>query len=94
MSWVNGVRIRYAQEMVETINHGVDRIARHNGFSSPSNFRAQFRRTAGVTPSEYRATFVGRASETEGTAPQRNRSRREDIWAEEGPDRATSTGVR
>ncbi|GAA2177755.1 helix-turn-helix domain-containing protein [Leucobacter tardus] len=57
MEWVAGVRIRQAQELLETTDHGVDRIARQTGFTSPSNFRAQFRRTVGVTPSEYRATF-------------------------------------
>ena len=59
MEWVAGVRIRHAQELLETTDHGIDRIARQTGFSSPSNFRAQFRRTVGVTPSEYRTTFAG-----------------------------------
>lgn len=58
MEWVAGVRIRHAQELLETTDHGIDRIARQTGFSSPSNFRAQFRRATGVTPSEYRSTFV------------------------------------
>ncbi|MDT0158777.1 helix-turn-helix domain-containing protein [Microbacterium sp. ARD32] len=60
MEWVAGVRIRHAQELLETTDHGVDRIALQTGFSSPSNFRAQFRRAVGVTPSEYRTTFGGR----------------------------------
>lgn len=60
MEWVTGVRIRHAQELLETTDHGIDRIARQTGFSSPSNFRAQFGRTAGVAPSDYRATFSGR----------------------------------
>ncbi len=57
MEWVAGVRIRHAQELLETTDHGIERIARQTGFTSPSNFRAQFRRTVGVTPSEYRTMF-------------------------------------
>jgi transcriptional regulator GlxA family with amidase domain len=61
MEWVNGVRIRHAQELLETTDHAIDRIARQVGFSSPSNFRAQFSRTTAVTPSEYRKTFTDRS---------------------------------
>jgi transcriptional regulator GlxA family with amidase domain len=59
MEWVTGVRIRHAQELLETTDHSIERIARQIGFSSPSTFREQFRRAAQVTPSEYRATFSG-----------------------------------
>lgn len=59
MEWVTGVRIRHAQELLETTDHSIERIARQVGFSSPSTFREQFRRAAQVTPSEYRATFSG-----------------------------------
>jgi transcriptional regulator GlxA family with amidase domain len=59
MEWVTGVRIRHAQELLETTDHSIERIARQVGFSSPSTFREQFRRAARVTPSEYRATFSG-----------------------------------
>jgi transcriptional regulator GlxA family with amidase domain len=57
MQWVNGVRVRHAQELLETTSHGVERIGRDVGFSSPANFREQFRRTAGVAPQSYRNTF-------------------------------------
>ncbi|MFF2085987.1 GlxA family transcriptional regulator [Nocardia sp. NPDC058176] len=59
MEWVTGVRIRHAQELLETTEHGVERIARHVGFTSPSSFRVHFRRLLGVTPNDYRATFTG-----------------------------------
>lgn len=51
---------RRAQRLLETTDHGVERIARQVGFASPTNFRAQFRRLAGVTPSACRNTFRGR----------------------------------
>ncbi|MFI6423456.1 GlxA family transcriptional regulator [Promicromonospora sp. NPDC050880] len=60
MQWITGVRIRHAQELLETTDYGVERIARQVGFPSPSTFRALFRRATGVTPSGYRVTFRGR----------------------------------
>ncbi|WP_127784113.1 helix-turn-helix domain-containing protein [Rhodococcus sp. X156] len=60
MEWLTGVRIRHAQELLETTDHGVERIAQQVGFASPSSFRTHFRRLAGTSPKEYRATFTGR----------------------------------
>ena len=57
MQWLTGVRIRHAKELLETTGQGVDRIAHQVGFPSPTNFRAQFKRSTGVTPQAYRTTF-------------------------------------
>ncbi|SFS52443.1 GlxA family transcriptional regulator [Saccharopolyspora flava] len=57
VQWLAGVRIRHAQELLETTDHTVDRIASRTGFPTPSNFRTQFTQTVGVTPSTYRKTF-------------------------------------
>lgn len=57
IQWLAGVRIRHAQELLETTDHTVDRIAAQTGFPSTSNFRAQFAHTVGVAPSAYRKTF-------------------------------------
>ncbi len=57
IQWVAGVRIRHAQELLETTDYTVDRIAGQVGFASTSNFRAQFVQTVGVTPGAYRKTF-------------------------------------
>jgi transcriptional regulator GlxA family with amidase domain len=57
MQWLAAARVRRAQELLETTDHGVERIARLAGFASPTNFRAQFKRAAGVTPQAYRTTF-------------------------------------
>lgn len=57
MQWVNGVRIRHAQELLESTPDGVESISRRVGFASATNFREQFRRVAGVSPQSYRSTF-------------------------------------
>ncbi|GAA4180703.1 GlxA family transcriptional regulator [Gryllotalpicola koreensis] len=57
MQWVSGVRLRHAQELLETTDHTVDRIAAQTGFPSTSNFRAQFGQVLGVTPGAYRRVF-------------------------------------
>jgi transcriptional regulator GlxA family with amidase domain len=60
MQWLNAVRIRQAQALLETTDHGVDRIAHQVGFTSPTNFRTQFKRISGVAPQAYRNTFRDR----------------------------------
>lgn len=57
IEWLTGVRVRHAQELLESTDHGIERIARQVGFTSPSNFRRQFMRLVGVAPRDYRATF-------------------------------------
>jgi len=60
MQWVTGVRVRHAQQLLECTAYGVEKIGRDVGFSSPANFREQFRRLAGVSPLNYRNTFRDR----------------------------------
>ncbi|MDT5067325.1 MAG: hypothetical protein QOK02_3480 [Mycobacterium sp.] len=62
MQWVTGVRIRHAQELLESTSYGVERIGREVGFSSSANFREQFRRLTGVAPQTYRNTFHERVA--------------------------------
>ncbi|MEU1646541.1 GlxA family transcriptional regulator [Micromonospora zamorensis] len=57
MQWVSGVRIRHAQDLLETTDHTVDRIAAQTGFPTTSNFRFQFGQLLGVTPGAYRRVF-------------------------------------
>lgn len=57
MQWVNGVRIRHAQELLEATDDGIETISRRVGFASAANFREQFRRVARVSPQRYRSTF-------------------------------------
>jgi transcriptional regulator GlxA family with amidase domain len=60
MQWVTGVRVRHAQQLLESTAHGVEKIGRDVGFSSPANFREQFRRLTGVAPQGYRNAFRDR----------------------------------
>nr|WP_090341511.1 helix-turn-helix domain-containing protein [Mycolicibacterium malmesburyense]CRL71472.1 transcriptional regulator [Mycolicibacterium malmesburyense] len=60
MQWLTGVRIRHAQQLLESTAHGVERIGREVGFTSAANFREQFRRLTGVSPQSYRNTFRDR----------------------------------
>lgn len=57
IQWLTGVRIRHAQELLETTDHTIDRIADKVGFPTTSNFRTLFAQTVGVTPGAYRRTF-------------------------------------
>lgn len=57
MQWLTGVRVRHAQQLLESTADGVEHIGRQVGFGSPANFRDQFRRLIGVTPQNYRNTF-------------------------------------
>ncbi len=57
MQWLTGVRVRHAQQLLESTAYGVERIGRDVGFTSPANFREQFRRLTGVAPQSYRNTF-------------------------------------
>ena len=60
IQWLTGVRVRHAQQLLESTAHGVEKIGRDVGFSSPANFREQFRRLTGVAPQSYRNTFRDR----------------------------------
>jgi transcriptional regulator GlxA family with amidase domain len=60
MQWVAGVRIRHAQQLLESTTYGVEKIGRDVGFTSAANFREQFRRLTGVSPQSYRNTFRDR----------------------------------
>ena len=53
-------RIRLAQELLETTNLSIDRIALKTGFDSPVTFRKRFQRVVGVNPSHYRRQFSRR----------------------------------
>ncbi len=57
MQWVNNVRIRHAQQLLERTPDSIESISRQVGFASAANFREQFRRLSGVSPQSYRHTF-------------------------------------
>lgn len=53
--YMNGLRIRYAQELLRDTDLPVTEIMLEAGFVSKSSFNGEFRRIVGQTPSQYRA---------------------------------------
>jgi transcriptional regulator GlxA family with amidase domain len=58
--WVARMRVRRAQQLLETTGHPVDRVASLVGLSSATTLRAQFQRLLGTSPRAYRHSFRGR----------------------------------
>ncbi|MDH0867653.1 helix-turn-helix domain-containing protein [Mitsuaria sp. GD03876] len=59
--WLIEARVRRAQELLETGSLAIEQIVAAVGLGSAANFRAQFQRIAGVSPSGYRKSFGPRA---------------------------------
>lgn len=57
LQWLLTVRVRRAQELLETTVRPVDEIAAATGFDAPVTFRARFQRIVGVSPATYRRRF-------------------------------------
>ncbi|MED7924224.1 helix-turn-helix domain-containing protein [Nonomuraea sp. LP-02] len=57
LQWLLRARVRRAQLLLETTDHGVERVAAQAGFGSATAFRERFKRVVGVTPQSYRASF-------------------------------------
>ncbi|SEU24370.1 GlxA family transcriptional regulator [Nonomuraea wenchangensis] len=60
LQWLLRARVRRAQLLLETTDHGVERVAAQAGFGSATAFRDRFKRVVGVTPQSYRASFRSR----------------------------------
>jgi len=57
LQWLVGQRVRLAQELLETTDDSIERIAHRTGFGTPANLRVHFTRRTSVTPSTYRQVF-------------------------------------
>jgi AraC family transcriptional activator FtrA len=57
LQWLLTLRIRRAQELLETTNSSIDAIAEAVGMGSAATLRRHFNRTVGVPPDAYRRTF-------------------------------------
>lgn len=57
LQWLLHQRILHARRLLEQTDQPVEQIGRDSGLGSPPNFRSQFRRIVGTTPSAYRLTF-------------------------------------
>jgi AraC family transcriptional regulator, transcriptional activator FtrA len=62
LQWLLAQRIRLAQELLESTDHPIDKIAERSGFGSPGNLRRQFTRAVGKSPQRYRRTFRASAA--------------------------------
>ena len=56
-NWILQHRTRCAQLLLETSDYSIERVAIEAGFGSTANFRDQFRKIVGTSPSEYRRSF-------------------------------------
>ena len=57
LQWLITARVRRAQELLETTNLSLDRIAASAGFDSASALRDRFRQALGVSPTAYRRSL-------------------------------------
>jgi transcriptional regulator GlxA family with amidase domain len=60
-AWVTAQRVLRAEELLETTDHPVDRIAGQVGFSNAATLRHHFTRARSVSPQQYRRTFSATA---------------------------------
>ncbi|MFI1972154.1 helix-turn-helix domain-containing protein [Streptomyces cinnamoneus] len=60
LQWLLTQRIRYAQELLENTDDGVEAIATATGMGTATTLRRHFNRTVGVPPDAYRRTFRSR----------------------------------
>lgn len=58
--WLIRVRVQRAQELLERSRLSVEQIVCEVGLGSTANFRLQFHRIVGVSPSQYRKSFSSR----------------------------------
>jgi transcriptional regulator GlxA family with amidase domain len=61
MQWVTDQRVLYARRLLEETDLDVDRVAQRVGFGTATLLRHHFRRSVGVTPSDYRRRFSSAA---------------------------------
>ena len=59
-AWLQGARVHLAQQLLEHGELAIEQVAEQAGFGSPESFRLQFRKTVGVSPSQWRRTFAAR----------------------------------
>jgi transcriptional regulator GlxA family with amidase domain len=57
LRWLLEQRVRLAQELLETTDEPVERIAGRTGFGNAANLRQHFYRLASVSPQTYRQVF-------------------------------------
>jgi AraC family transcriptional activator FtrA len=58
MAWLVEQRVRASMTLLETTEQPVEWVGAQSGFPAPASYRRHFRRVVGVSPSQYRRTFV------------------------------------
>jgi AraC family transcriptional activator FtrA len=61
IEWLIRLRVRRAQDLLETTGAPIDHIAHESGFGAPETLRHHFRKVVGTSPSAWRASFRGNA---------------------------------
>ncbi len=56
-AWITSRRVLRAEELLETTDHSVDRIAAEVGFGNAATLRHHFTRARAVSPQQYRRSF-------------------------------------
>src|SRR6185503_19962211 len=63
IEWLVRLRVRRAQDLLETSDASIDHIADVAGFGAPETLRHHFRKVVGTSPSAWRNSFRGRAAQ-------------------------------
>ncbi len=61
IEWLIRLRVRRAQDLLETTDAPIDHVAHESGFGAPETLRHHFRKVVGTSPSAWRASFRGKA---------------------------------
>jgi AraC family transcriptional activator FtrA len=61
IEWLIRLRVRRAQDLLETTDASIDRVAHESGFGAPETLRHHFRRMVGTSPSAWRNAFRHKA---------------------------------
>jgi len=70
VEWLHATRIDYARTLLaETPDLGIDALGKAVGYSSPTKFRSQFLRRAGMTPEAFRTKNLALSARSRRKAP-------------------------
>jgi len=69
LQWLLEQRVRLAQELLETTDETIERIAVRTGFGTAANMRQHFQRVVGVSPRTYRHVFRRQTASDNGHRP-------------------------
>ena len=61
IEWLVRLRVRRAQDLLETTDAPIDHVAHESGFGAPETLRHHFRKVVGTSPSAWRNSFRGKA---------------------------------